>query len=307
MITKTNQMSLKTLQILLPKSNKVLDSLLSQLNPKDLQSLTQPKDLQKVLQDLFKEASQNTQQNSKLLQLLQNNPTLRSLSTLTPTMQTAHNLLESAPKAPQLQQLSHTLERFLATIKDIDPKDLQQKFKDSGIFLESKPDNSNDLKHILQQAKEFLTTTADYPNKTQLLQTLDKLSLQIDYYQLLSYLSNAAVVYLPYRFDALKEGRITLRRSQEKHFFCDIDLILQEYGELHLRLGLFDEKILNITIQTQSNKLQNALKAQLQQLKSALSKEGLQVQNISFAQEKKSSPYSNDTTEEIHLGFEVKA
>ncbi len=100
---------------------------------------------------------------------------------------------------------------------------------------------SNDLKAVLLQAGEDIAKSNN-PNKTELLNNIDKLSLQIDNYQLQSHLSNSSSLYLPFSWDGMKEGKIELKKTEDK-FYCDIDLKLKEYGELKFKLTMYEKRV----------------------------------------------------------------
>jgi hypothetical protein len=166
---------------------------------------------------------------------------------------------------------------------------------------------SKDLKVILNKTVQELNTTT-HPQKAELIQQLEKLNLQIDYYQLLSHLSNGSAVYIPYSFEAVEDGNITIKSGKNKSYFCDIDLTLHEYGSLFLRLGLFEKNQLNINIQCESDKLKEKLKKNLKTLREKLFEVGIHPQEIRFVEEHPSQQKQyNQEQKEIALGFEVKA
>ncbi len=166
---------------------------------------------------------------------------------------------------------------------------------------------SNDLKALLLQATDEITKSP-HTNQSELLKHIDKLSLQIDHYQLLSHLSNSSSLYLPFSWEQLQEGHIELKKDKENRFYCDIDLKLKEYGALNLKLTLYDENQLNIHIYSHSSDLKEIIKENISSLRSALIESQITPREIRlFDSIKKSepSPYeSNDKP--IDLGFEVK-
>lgn len=166
---------------------------------------------------------------------------------------------------------------------------------------------SHDFKAVLLKTHEQVHTS-DSPNKAEIIKHLDKLLLQVDYHQLLSHLSNASSLYIPYSWDALEDGEITLKNANNEKFFCDIELHLKEYGELKLRLGLFEKKQLNINITAQDTRLKSMLQEHISALKQQLSDTGLIVQSIRFLDDTQqhNTPYTR-LDDEFDLGFEVKA
>jgi len=298
------------LRIILPNTNKALQEALKDLNPKELQTLTQTKDLASLLASLLQGTQDSKANDALLLKLLQNNPTLKNLTNVHATIKDfLATLTQDKESTKEFTKLEKILQNFSKSIADISPKELHAKLQTSGIFLESQLKNtqdvSNDLKAVLLQTKENLTD-ANIANKPELLKHLDKLLLQIDYYQLLSHLSNASAMFIPYSWDALEEGTLTLKKAKEKNFFCDIELKLKEYGELKLRLGLFEKKQLNINITCQSETLKEKLQNNMSELKKQLLSIGIQPKEIRFLDETTlTQPYEHE--QEIHLGFEVKA
>jgi len=317
-MVQLNSTNNKTLNIILQNTNKVLKRVVQDASPQDLAMLKKSKDLGSVLESLFKNSTDSKLQNQELLQLLKNNPTLKSLGSITTTLKEFNALMQKTQTEDKnLLKLQSLLSDTLTDIKQIDDKTLKHKFQNSGIFLESKLKEtiiskeliSNDLKAALNKSIETLQSTTTQ-NSSEVAKHLDKLALQIDYYQLLSHLSEKSVLYIPYSFDALEDGNISLNTAKNKKFFCDINLNLKEYGKLDLRLGLFEKNQLNINIICQSQKLQDLLQQNIPLLKEQLFAVGLYPQNIQFL-----DPQNEDTAlqnyqhslEDLELGFEVKA
>lgn len=279
----------KTQNIILPSTNKALARALQDLSSSQLGELTQAKDLASVLNSILKEAGSNEAQNQRLLELLKNNTTLKELGSIKTTFKELLGTLENEKQNLPIQK---HLRSMLEHISNINDKDLK-----------AKVDLQNDLRSLLAKTKTELEN-ATLPNKTQLLALVDKLSLQLDYYQLNSQLLNGTAMYLPYDFDMLEQGSFEVKKEKNDAYFCDINLSLQKYGELHLRLGLFEKKYLNINIQTQNKELKNILSSDLQELKEQLNTIGLLIKDIHFI-DPKQTQYSQ-TQDDINLGFEVK-
>ncbi len=167
---------------------------------------------------------------------------------------------------------------------------------------------SQDLKSVLLKAGDEIAKSS-HPNQTELLKNIDKLSLQIDYYQLVSHLSNSSCVYLPFSWEQLEEGNIKLQKDKEDKFYCDIDLKLKEYGEIKLRLVLYEKNQINIQIHSDNNDLKEIVKENIGLLRRALIESQITPREIRiFDASKKdiTSPYEN-SSEKIDVGFEVKA
>ncbi len=165
---------------------------------------------------------------------------------------------------------------------------------------------SKDLKALLLQAGDEISKSS-HPNQAEISKHVDKLLLQIDYYQLTSHLSNSSSLYLPFSWDGLEEGNINLKKDKDDKFYCDIDLKLKEYGELKLKLTLYEKNQINIHIYSNNNDFKEIIKENIHLLRSALIESQITPREIRlFEAVKKSSPYDNQSND-IQLGFEVKA
>lgn len=167
---------------------------------------------------------------------------------------------------------------------------------------------SQDLKAILAKAGEEIKNSS-HPHQAELLKQIDKLALHVDYYQLVSHLSNSSSLYLPFSWDSLEEGNINLKKDKDDKFYCDIDLKLKEYGELKLRMMLYEKNQLNIQIYSSSTDLKDIIKENVGMLRSALIDNQITPREIRlFDTAKKSvaSPYES-SYKDIDMGFEVKA
>lgn len=418
----------KTLNIILPNTNKALKEVLQNASPRELETLSTGKDLKSILNTLLKGSSQNGAGDKTLLTLLKNNPTFKELGSITSSVK---ELIQTLKQDKNPLPLEKQLGTFLSDIKDISEKSLKTKIENSGIYLESKLKNAqtpkvevrellNDLSKMMQDTKlpnvkllngalketlsselfknvsnaDLLTnvkadlssltelskkvqnvvekfeqrinsnvdrnvnpndvlfsketktlldkitllskpeqlqnqtrvkdmlsqdlkaillktheeiSASSHPNKQELLKHIDKLSLQIDYHQLLSHLSNASSLYIPYSWEALEDGNITIKKAKDDKFFTDIELQLKDYGELKLRLGMFEGKQLNINVTAQSEELKNIFKENLPMLKQQLFAVGITPKEIRFLEDSsKTEAYSNPSSN-LEMGFEVKA
>ena len=167
---------------------------------------------------------------------------------------------------------------------------------------------SQDLKAILSKASEEIKNSS-HPNQQELLKQIDKLALQVDYYQLVSHLSNSSSLYLPFSWDALDEGNINLKKDKDDKFYCDIDLKLKEYGELKLKMMLYEKNQINIQIYSNNAEFKDIVKENIGLLRSALIENQITPREIRLLDSVKKTPasaYENSYTD-IDMGFEVKA
>ncbi|MFA6192081.1 MAG: flagellar hook-length control protein FliK [Sulfurimonas sp.] len=166
---------------------------------------------------------------------------------------------------------------------------------------------SQDLKSILLKAGDEISKSS-HPNQAELLKQIDKLSLQIDYYQLVSHLSNSSSLYLPFSWDGLKEGNINFKKDKDNKFYCDIDLKLKEYGALKLKLVLYDKNQINIQIHSDSSELKEMIQENIGSLRSALIESQITPREIRLfdgVKKNVASPYESSYNH-IDLGFEIK-
>lgn len=303
--------SSKQLGVILTNANKALSEALKNASPKELESLSKGGDLKSLLNSLLKQST--TSSHSVLLELVKNNPTLKNLGSVTDTLKDLLNSLKSDNPQTQVEK---SLKNFLLDIKDIKGLDVKDKLNNSGVFLENKLKNSseqnikeiitNDLKAIVLKASEELSKSS-HPNQNEILKHLDKLSLQIDNYQLQSYLSNSASLYLPFDWDDMEDGKLEIKHSEDDTFFCNIDLKLKEYGEVNLKLALYDTNQLNIHIYSQNDEFKKIVRENLGELKSALIDAKITPRQIKIFEPKKqqNSPYSS-IGDDLKMGFEIK-
>jgi len=249
------------------------------------------KDLNSLLQsDLFTTKSDDIKTLTQLTQKLD------TLLKTTAQQMNSHFDKVQHPKDPLFLQSTKELHTKITQRNHIqnlqDTKRIQELFND-------------DMKNIVKKSLEELQGSNSI-HKNELVKQLDKLSMQIDYYQLLSHLSDASAIYIPYSFDALEDGNITIKNTKNGKFFCDIDLELKEYGNLKLRLGIFEKNQLNMNIECQSTLLQSKLQENLKELRENLFHAGIYPQDIRFVNyEKDDTTYL--ATDDLALGFEVKA
>ena len=166
---------------------------------------------------------------------------------------------------------------------------------------------SNDFKALLYQANDEIAKS-NHPNKTELLNHIDKLSLQIDNYQLISHLSNASSLYLPFSWEGMKEGSIEMKKAEDR-FYCDIDLKLKDYGDLKFKLTLYEKNQLNLHIYTTSKEFQNIVKENLSILRASIIDVNVTPREIRIFEPKETNltkAYKNPN-DFLESGFELKA
>jgi len=167
---------------------------------------------------------------------------------------------------------------------------------------------SNDLKSVVLKTTDELSNSS-HPNKDEIIKQLDKLSLTIDYQQLLSHLSNSSAIYLPFSWEQLENGNINIKKDKNNKFYCDIELKLKEYGELTLKLMLYDKNQLNLHIYSDNVGFRELIKENIPTLRSTLIDAQVSPREIRLFKKTKENPSLAYNTNEnpMEMGFEVKA
>jgi hypothetical protein len=307
----------KKFSIILPNTNKALSEALKGASLKELNIISKGMDLNSLLESLFTQSPKGSASDKVLLELLKTNPTLKDLGSLSSTLK---EILNSMKQENIKLPIQDKIKELLVDIKNLDNKLLKTNIKNSGVFLESKLVDaqnqkeidsiiSKDLKSLLLKTSQEVQNSS-YPNKTELLAQMDKLSLQLDYYQLLSHLSDASSLYLPFSWDDLQEGQMQIKKAKDDKFYCDIELKLKEYGELNVRVVLYDKNQLNLQIHSDNGKFKELIQENISSLRSALiglniTPREIRIMDMKKAQVKKSG-YDDSFSTNLDMGFEVK-
>ena len=138
---------------------------------------------------------------------------------------------------------------------------------------------SDDMKSILLQIQDEVSSKTD-PKSQDLARQVDKLLTQIDYHQLASITSNSNNVYLPFFWEMLDEGNISMKKTDEDKFYCQINLTLKDFGKVDLMLAMYDKNKIDLTIYAQREHFKTAIRDNMQSLKVALNSVDLIPVNI---------------------------
>ena len=141
------------------------------------------------------------------------------------------------------------------------------------------PKITEDIKTVLLKIQEELASKTDSKSQ-EIGKQVDKLLTQIDYQQLLTLSSNSNCVYLPFLWDMIEDGNISMKKADEDKFYCQINLTLKDFGKVDLMLALYDKNKLDLTVYAQREHFKTALKDNMQQLKIALNNVHLIPVNI---------------------------
>lgn len=274
------------LTIHLPNTNKALSDALKQASPEQLVQLKEGKDIKSVLTSLFHAKIDNSKSDAILLDLLKNSAVFKNMGNFTEDLK---SLVATLKSDPILAQKLLKIEEFLEPASTLKTHNLKEKIDNSGIFMESKigslPENydfnealHDDLKAKLLSLGEEIKES--HPHDEKLQNQIDQLTTQIDYHQLLSHLNNSTSLYLPFTWDQLEKGSLSLKKGKENKFYCEINLTLKEYGEMDLMMGLYDEDQLEMQIQTGKKELKTLLQEHLGELRAVLIEAGITPRSI---------------------------
>jgi hypothetical protein len=239
------------------------------------QTILQNKNIMPLIDNLLKMDNLFAKNENLSILLSQNNLssfTSNFASNLNPLLTDLKQSLENLnPTEHNMQnQVTKLVEKIENIIKDISNPALQ------------KNDNSNineDMKTVLLKMQDELSSKTD-PKSQELNKQIDKLLTQIDYQQLLSLSSNSNSVYLPFLWDMLEDGNISMKKTDEEKFYCQINLTLKDFGKVDLMLALYDKNKLDLTIYAQREHFKTALQENMQKLKVALNSVRLIPVNI---------------------------
>lgn len=238
----------------------------------------------------------------------------------------------SAPKPPETieEALKMVANRIKQQIDILDPKSVKQAdFVDKSTVLEHKihglikpelfvgkaiaqklsldptdVELLTDMKGVLTKLSDNLSTSGQ--NK-EALEITNRLLTQIEYHQLVSYVSSSTHLYIPFSWDGLKGGSMMMKQSSDDNFHCQIDLDLEAYGKLNMMLVLSGEKYIDLSIAVQKKELNEKITEQLSQLKQAFNEVGLITGNIKMLEYKDVSVVKNDyfSGEKLQFGINI--
>ena len=286
-------------------------SSLQNLQSKDILTAQVKENPNALLQNIQDKVSINVQTKDLLLQIkadILQNPTLQNRNIL-PMIDNLLKMPDLFAKAENLQNLTST--NNLSTFSNNFMSNLSPLLTTLKENLESlNPNNSNlqnhltklvdkvehliqdlvnnpkgevkvaeDMKTVLLKMQDELATKTDVKSQD-LAKQVDKLLTQIDYHQLASLTSNANNVYLPFLWEMLEDGNISMKKTEEEKFYCQINLTLKDFGKVDLMLALYDKNKLDLTIYAQREHFKIALRDNMQQLKVALNSVDLIPVNI---------------------------
>ncbi|ATB68230.1 hypothetical protein SJPD1_0100 [Sulfurospirillum diekertiae] len=257
---------------------------------------------------------------------------LKTESTLLSSAVATAVMNSSVTKAPETTEeaLKMVVNRIKQQIEILDPKSIQQSdFVDKSTVLEQKihglikpelfvgkaiaqklsldptdVELLSDMKGVLTKLSDNLQTS---PQNKEALEITNRLLTQIEYHQLVSYVSSSTHLYVPFSWNGLQGGSMMMKQSSDNNFHCQIDLDLEAYGKLNMMLVLSGEKYIDISIAVQKKELSEKITQQLNNLKQAFNEVGLITGNVKMLEYKDVSTVKNDyfSGEKLQFGINI--
>lgn len=314
------------LKIITPKSDdiKVKIEKLSVDGKVDLSILKKDKGIESLLLNLFKSVSFGTKSKEDVAMLLGNNKQTFILKDLSSNIKNIVKYLEdSNTQNSKIKNQIEVLKNSLIDIKNINQKDIKNNIQNGGIFLESKlsivnkkellENNTSIIKNLQSDIKTSILQIQEHiellkePIPKELKVTIQKIIEQIEYYQLLSYVTNSNYTYLNFIEENLEDADINIT-SKKDDMSCQINLKLKDYGDIKVLL-ILENKInlnLNISIGIENSIFKKIVQNNLQKLRISLNNAGVIVQNINIFDiaDNKDNPYTKENN--INFGLDMK-
>ena len=279
--TKEN-INLQTKELLTQLKNEIVQNPVLQTN----------KSIMPILENLLKMGNLFDKNESLINQPASSNVTTFTSnfsSNITPLLTNLKDTLENLN--PNNLSLQNQVTKFIEKIEDI-IKELSNPTNHKNQIQNL----DEDMKSVLLKMQDELSSKTDAKSQ-ELSKQVDKLLTQIDYQQLLSLSSNSNSVYLPFLWDMLEDGNISMKKTDEDKFYCQINLTLKDFGKVDLMLALYDKNKLDLTVYAQREHFKTAIRDNMQQLKIALNSVDLIPVNIKLLDLKDENESKNKPTQ----------
>ena len=267
----------------------------------DITTLLKDKNIQTLINSLFKDILSGLKTKSSVSDALKNSKSMFDFKNLSVDIK---DILSNIKDNAKLQKQVAVLKEFLLDIKNINDKNLKSNINNSGIFLESKllknsPNIATDLKASLLQIQEQVNDPK-----------IQKVLSQIEFNQLLSYTSYSNNTFLPFMWDNIEDGSVSINQSNEDNFTCSIDLNLKNYGELKAIILLEKNNNININIRIKSDILKQKIQDNLPELRQRINNIDLNLQSLNILKYNDSKTYEQkayDSNNKLSYGIDIKA
>ncbi|MEA2049292.1 MAG: flagellar hook-length control protein FliK [Campylobacterota bacterium] len=279
----------------------------------DIDVLLKDKDIQKILNSLFSDISNQLKSKNKVENILSNNKDIFNIKSINNDLNNLSKVLNNDTK---FETQNSIIKEFLTNIKDTSSDGLKNNFINSGIFLESKiASNSefkNDIKTVLLQLQETLDTKQTIEPQKEMKVLVDKLIQQIEFYQLYSYTSNSSIIYFPFLWNSLDSGELKFKQDDKNSFSCIVDLSLKNYGEIRSLIQLNNSNI-SINIAVENSELKYKIQKSLSNFRSSIYEFGLIITELNvfdlLTEDKKTEQEKtyDDNSYGLNFGIDIKA
>ncbi len=270
--------NLQTKELLVQIKNEIIQN-----------SILQNKNILPIIDNLLKMPDLFTKADSLQTFLSNNNLSTFSnnfASNLTPLLNSLKENLESLN--PQNFNIQNHLTKLVDKVEHLIQDMINNPKNEAKI--------SDDMESVLLQMQDELASKTD-PKSQDLAKQVDKLLTQIEYQQLTSLTSNSNYVYLPFFWEMLEDGNISMKKTEEEKFFCQINLTLKDFGKVDLMLALYDKNKLDLTVYAQREHFKVAIRDNMQKLKIALNGVDLIPVNIKLLDMKEENKEENKPTQ----------
>jgi len=210
------------------------------------------------------------------------------------------------------EQKAQTLQNVFENLKNFSNRLETTLAKLAPNQMENIPKNlANDLKGIVLQIQEQIETSKE-PVSKELRAIVDKISSQVEFFQLLSYTSNSNHMALSFLQDNIEDSDIKFHKTDQDTYSCQINLNLKDYGELKAFLVLDKFQNLGINLGVEDNEFKTKVQENLPELRSKINSIGLLLQalnvfdinNEHIDKNKQLKGYTQDSN--ISFGVDVK-
>lgn len=265
----------------------------------DLSASGKEKGIQLVLQEILKELSTGSKNRSEIANILEHNKQSLKFKNIATDIKQIISLLPTDLKdSSKTTKLQEILKASLIDMKNFDGKTVKSSLENSGILLESKigqsqeiqknnlgiiKNYSSDIKNILLQLKEMISLqNSTEPLTKELKTSIDKALSQIDYYQISSYVTNSNHSYLSFLQDDFEDVDIKFQGTKDDEFSCLIDLTLKEKGDLKILLQLDKKSQIQINIGVENDDFKKEIQEKLQKLRVQIDRLGLSIISLNI-------------------------
>ncbi|NQY94179.1 MAG: hypothetical protein HRT43_08455, partial [Campylobacteraceae bacterium] len=167
------------LNILIPNNNTALKHVLKEADAKQLTSSTKDNSsIQNIIKNLFTDNITGAKSNETIQNMLKNSSVFKDMGSFTKQLTQLENLIKEDPK---LTKFDSIIKNFLVNIKNLDEQVLKEQLGKSGVFLESKLNDTlktnnlpNKIQNVLSQLKQELINI-NTPQAKEISKSIDSL------------------------------------------------------------------------------------------------------------------------------------